>query len=188
MMTAVEFAARRHELPDGGRWTELVVGELKMLHPPDDKHGDVVLNLSKAVAAVLRPVDPSYAGFEIGVRTRKTPDTVRFPAMSLFTAGERFAQIDAVYTDEVPVLVAEVVSTKDRRTTIAERVYEYHGLGVAKVWVVDPEGKAVTVLRRNGRPHTLSGSERLTDIALLPGLEIPVAELFAEPAWWRGKR
>ncbi|HEX6985183.1 MAG TPA: Uma2 family endonuclease, partial [Planctomycetaceae bacterium] len=137
---------------------------------------------------VLRPTDPSFAAFELGVQTRRDPDTVRFPAMCLFTSGDRFARIDAVYVSQTPALVVEVVSTNDRRTSIAERIYEYHVLGVEKVWVADPHGGAITVLRRNAKPLTFSGQERLTDIALLPGLELPVLDLFAEPVWWRGKR
>lgn len=188
MMTAADFAARRHELPDGGRWTELVAGEPTPLHPPDDKHGDVVLNLSKAVAGVFTPAGLTYAGFELGVQTRRDPDTVRFPAMSVFASGDRFGQVDAVVATAVPALVVEIVSTGDRRKTIAERVYEYHGVGIEKVWVADPRDGAVTILRKNGRPLTFSGSDRLADVSLLPGFEMPVLALFAEPAWWRGKR
>jgi Uma2 family endonuclease len=188
MMTAAEFVAHRHELPDGGRWRELVAGELRTLHPPDDKHGDVVLNLSKAVANVITATGATYAGFDLGVQTRRNPDTVRFPAMSLFATGDRFEQVEAVVASVVPALVVEIASTNDRRTSIAERVYEYHGAGVEKVWVADPHGASVTVLRRDARPLTFSGGERLTDLTLLPGLEIPVLSLFAEPAWWRGKR
>lgn len=188
MMTAGEFAAHRYELPDGGRWTELVAGEPRTLHPPDDKHGDVVLNLSKAVANIVTPASAIYAGFDLGVQTCRNPDTVRFPAMSLFTTGNRFEQLEAVVASVVPALVVEIASTNDRRRSVAERVYEYHGAGVERVWVADPHGASVTVLRRNAQPLTFSGGERLTDLTLLPGLEIPVLELFAEPAWWRGKR
>lgn len=186
MLTAAEFAAQRHELPDGGRWTELVAGEPRPMHPPDDRHGDVVLNLSKAVAAVVTAAGHTYAGFELGVQTRRDPDTVRFPAMSLYTSGHRFEQLERVVASEVPALVVEIVSTNDRRRTVAERVYEYHGLGVSKVWVADPQGNAVTVLRKGSTPVTFSGAERLTDLTLLPGFEMPVLSLFAEPTWWRG--
>jgi len=186
MLTAVEFAARRHELPDGGRWTELVAGEPQAMHPPDDRHGDVVLNLSKAVAAVVTATGSTYAGFDVGVQTRRNPDTVRFPAMSLYAAGNRFEQLEKVVASVVPALVVEIVSTNDRRRTVAERVYEYHGLGIGKVWVADPQAGSVTVLRKDARPVTFSGTERLTDMTLLPGFEMPVPSLFAEPAWWRG--
>lgn len=188
MMTAAEFVACRHELPDGGRWTELIAGEPKPLHPPDDKHGDVVLNLSKAVAGVVTPTGSTYAGFELGIRTRRNPDTVRFPAMSVFDSGNRFEELESVVASVVPALVVEIASTNDRRTSVAERVYEYHQLGVEKVWVADPHGSAVTVARKGAKPLTFSGAERLTDLKLLPGFEIPILNLFAEPAWWRGKR
>jgi Uma2 family endonuclease len=188
MMTASEFASHRHELPDGGRWMELVAGETQGLHPPDDKHGDVILNLSKAIAGSLHPTDAAYANFEVGVLTRRNPDTIRFPAMSVFTTGDRFAGIDAVYVTDVPALVVEVVSTNDRRRSIAERIYEYHHAGVATVWVADPQGGAVTVLRRNAPPVTFRGEERLSDFSLLPRFEIQTRELFAVPDWWQGKK
>lgn len=185
-MTASEFIAQRHELPDGGRWTELVLGQPTMLQPPDQKHGDVILNLSRKVAATLTPRDSKYAGFDVGVRTRRDPDTVRFPAVSVFTRGDRFSQLDSMFAEECPALVMEIVSSNDRRTTIAERVYEYHRSGIEKVWVIDPVAEQVTVLRHTGRPLTFSENERLTDIALLPGFEVRARELFMEPAWWRG--
>jgi len=188
MMTASEFAAQRHELPDGGRWTELVAGETKNLHPPDDKHGDVVLNLSKAVARSLRPSDTVHASFEAGILTARDPDTVRFPAMSVFSAGVRFAGIDDVYITDVPALVVEVVSTNDRRTSIAERVYEYHRLGVRVVWVADPVGRAVTALRRDAPPVTYREEERLSDFTILPRFEIRTSDLFAVPDWWQGTK
>lgn len=188
MMTASEFAAHRHELPDGGRWTELVAGETKSLHPPDDKHGDVVLNLSKAIAGSLHPSDAASVYFEIGVLTSRSPDTIRFPAMSVFTTGDRFAGIDAVYSSEVPALVVEVASTNDRRRSVAERVYEYHRAGVASVWVADPQSGTVTVLRRNAPPVTFREEERLSDFALLPRFEVQTKDLFAIPDWWQGKK
>lgn len=188
MMTASEFAAHRHELPDGGRWTELVAGETKILHPPDDKHGDVVLNLSKRIALSLRPTDSVFASFEAGVLTVRNPDTVRFPAMSVFSAGPRFAEIDTVYVTEVPALIVEIVSTNDRRTSIAERVYEYHRLGVGTVWIADPLSRAVTSLRRNAPPVTFRDDERVSDFTHLPRFEMPARDFFAVPDWWQGKR
>ena len=186
MMTAREFVAQRHELPDGGRWTELVQGKPHSMHPPDQKHGDVVLNISRKVAESLIPARPTHAGFDIGVQTRTDPDTVRFPAVSVFTGGERFAPIDAMLAEECPALVMEIVSTNDRRTTIAERVYEYHRAGIKKVWVIDPHDEQVTVLRESARPLTFSQHERLIDVGLLPGFEVAARELFLEPSWWRG--
>lgn len=186
MFTANEFIARRHELPDGGRWTELIRGETRMMEPPDQKHGDVIHNLAQRVAGIMAPDRPHFAGFEIGVQTTHQPDTVRFPAVSVFTRGDRFAQLDSMLAAEAPTLVMEIVSSSDRRRTIAERVFEYHRSGVEKVWVIDPIDQQVTILKKSARPVMFSQEERLTDIAVLPGLEIAARELFVVPSWWNG--
>ena len=48
-LTAELFAAQRFDLPDDGRWTELVAGRVVALGPPEPIHGTVVLNLTKAL-------------------------------------------------------------------------------------------------------------------------------------------
>ena len=50
LLTAEQFVAVRHELADGGRWTELIAGRPVLLSPPTVEHGGAVLNLSKALA------------------------------------------------------------------------------------------------------------------------------------------
>jgi hypothetical protein len=50
-ITAAAFLAQRFELPDGGRWSELIRGEVVQSQPPDAPHGNVILHLSKALAA-----------------------------------------------------------------------------------------------------------------------------------------
>ena len=49
-MTAKQFAANKHLLPEGGRWQELHEGRPVLMQPPDDLHGTTVLNLSRALA------------------------------------------------------------------------------------------------------------------------------------------
>ena len=49
-LTAEEFADQRWTLPEDGRWSELITGEVNHLAPPDMRHGTSVLNLSKRLA------------------------------------------------------------------------------------------------------------------------------------------
>ena len=49
-MTAEQFAASKHELPEGGRWHELHEGRPVVMDPPDDQHGTTVMNISTAIA------------------------------------------------------------------------------------------------------------------------------------------
>jgi len=185
-LTAADFAADRHELPDGGRWTELVEGRPVVLDPPDEAHGTVVLNLSKAIAAAMAAGEDIEAApsFDLGLKTRSDPDTLRFPAVSVFRGGNRFAAVGEVYSERTPNTVVEIAADRQRRLHCGERVLEYHELGVKTVWVVDPVETAVTVATRGREPKVLRDSMRLAPLLDLT-LDCTVEELFETPKWYR---
>ncbi len=122
LVTAEEFARLKYDLPDGGRWTELFAGRIITLQPPDEMHGNIVLNLSKTMAATYQPGLPpeGVACFDVGVLVQTDPDSVLSPAMSYFASGEGFGPVDEVYSHRVPRLVCEIASTNDRRRQMAE--------------------------------------------------------------------
>ena len=189
-LTAEQFAEQKYDLPEGGRWTELVAGEVTHYEPPDQRHGTVVLNLSKALAAHFQKeeTEPGYAAFELGLLVSRNPDTVRAPAISCFRGESRFAEADEIFTEKLPAVVAEIASTNDRRRTIAARVQEYLSWGVALVWVIDPHQEQVHVFQPGQPQKTRRVGESLVGYPALPGFSIPVLELFAEPKWWRERR
>jgi len=186
LLTAEQFAASRDELPDGGRWSELIAGSVVTLSPPDTEHGTTVLNLSKAVAACSRPDQTGYACFGLGLVVKRGPDTVRFPAMSFFADGPAFAESDKVLTDTCPALVVEIPSSNDRRRGLADRIADWLARGVRHVWVLDPQAQQTHVLGINQQPRRLSSAETLRGGDALPGFQSKVGELFQEPKWWRG--
>jgi Uma2 family endonuclease len=191
LLTAHQFAARKYDLPQGGRWTELVAGRVVQYQPPDEKHGNVVLNLSKSLAAYFQQPDPEhagYAGFELGLYVARNPDTVRTPPICCFRGERRFADADEVFTENRPGVVAEIASTNDRRRGMAERVQEYLAWGVAAVWVIDPHQEQVHVFRRDHPQKTLGAGDALVGYPALPGFSMPVLDLFAEPKWWRERK
>ena len=188
LLTADEFLAARHDLPDGGRWVELVAGRVEQLDPPDAVHGNVVLNLSKAIAEHLqaRPSgQPGYAAFDVGVIVARNPDTLRFPAISYFVEGQPFAATDLQIAEQPPVLVVEIASTPARRRDPSRRVSEYHEGRIEWVWVADIAEKQVHQIRRGQPPRTCAAHELLTGDPLLPGFQLRVEDLFADPAWWK---
>ena len=82
-----------------------------------------------------------------------------------------------------PRLIAEVVSpgkTNRDRDTIHKRS-QYAALGVPEYWLIDPDGKTVTVLALGAEDYqtigTFSGSESIQSQEL-PGLSLPVEQLF----------
>lgn len=187
LVTAERFAEIKYDLPENGRWTELIAGRIVTLQPPDDKHGNVVLNLSKAIAATYQSgsTPTGMACFDVGVLVERDPDTIFSPAMSYFSLEFGFAPVDEVYTDRVPMLVCEVASSNDRRRNMADRVLTYLERGVELVWVVDPIEKRCHVHGKRQAPKTLDNWQTLDGGEIVSDFRITVGKLFEDPTWWK---
>jgi Uma2 family endonuclease len=184
-LTAEQFLDQRFDLPEAGQWAELVAGVPTCFQPPDLDHGNAILNLSKALAQFLQQVDRGYACFDLGLLLARNPDTIRFPAVSYFAGGPRFAEADKPFTAAVPELVVDMASTGDRRAQMPDRVVQYLARGVQGVWVIDSRARSVEVTLADAEPVRLTGPEPLHGGPLLAGFSVQVAALFAEPDWWR---
>jgi len=81
-------------------------------------------------------------------------------------------------------LAVEVVSPGTRRTDRVEKFVEYARAGVREYWIVDPEESSIEVYTSQEGAYSLLGKFRAGEVArsqLLPGLEIPVDEVFSSP-------
>jgi Uma2 family endonuclease len=185
LLTAEQFIEERFDLPDSGQWAELINGVPAFLQPPDLDHGNVILNLSKSLAAHVHSSGEGYACFELGLAVTRRPDTALFPAACYFLNGPRFAEADKQVTDLPPSLVIELASTNDRRVGMADRVTRYHKFGVPYVWVIDPNARSVHVCVRGERARPVADTEILRGDPPLRGFSVPVSDLFVEPDWWK---
>jgi Uma2 family endonuclease len=185
LTTAEQFIDQRFDLPESGQWSELDRGIVTSFQPPDVDHGNVVRNLSKALATYVQSGGPGYACFDLGIAVARRPDTIRFPAACHFLDGPRFGEVDKPYTEKPPALVVELASTNDRRRVITDRVLGYHEFGTPLVWVIDPKEKCVHICPRGRRPELLSAAMTLHAEPVLPGFAMPVHQLFVEPDWWK---
>jgi Uma2 family endonuclease len=187
LLSAAEYAERKLDLPENGRWTELVAGRIVTYSLPDDDHGNVVRNLLQAFSKFAHQNQRGYACFDIGLIVRQRPDTVRCPPACFFLDGEQFAEIDNLIATRRPHVVAEIASTNDRRAKLELRVEEYLELGVPVVWVIDPHEKQVHVFEPGRISKRYSETRILYGGAAFEGFETPVADLFALPTWWDQK-
>lgn len=185
--SAAEYAAQKLDLPEGGRWTELVAGRIVTLQPPDDDHGNIVRNVMKAFSTFAHKTQRGYACFEIGIVTRRNPDTVRCPPASYFLEGEPFAEIDNLIAETKPAVVVEIASTNDRRRQMETCVLEYLEIGIPLVWVIDPKDKQVHVFQPGRTAKRYSEHQILHGSSVLDGFEFPIGDLFALPPWWNDK-
>ncbi len=180
-LTAEQFAA--WDDPEERRWTELVLGKIVRLEPPDPMHGRIVLNFSKAIASYAHQrgeANDGYACFELGLIVARDPDTVRCPAISYFTDGPRFAELERLVTETRPALVVEIASTADRRRHATARIESYLKWGVPLVWMADPIEKLLHVFQADRPGKQLAAWQSLEGGTVLPGFQLAVSKIFAE--------
>lgn len=184
---AAKLTVEQYEdrLLEGDRWIELVGGRLIRLEPPDEVHGDVVRNLSRPIANFVKSSPDIYACFELPLILSREAATVRCPAISCFQSPDRFAELDKVATETLPLLVIEVASTNDRRDGMSDRVNGYLNAGIKAVWVIDPVTKHVHQFHPPKHGIMLKETQTLQGSPILEGFQLPVADLFKSPNWDR---
>lgn len=184
LMTAEEFMDQKFDFPEGGRWTELHAGVVTTFEPPDDRHGNVIRNLSRLLAEFAQTQNRGYACFELGFILKRNPDTVFAPPISYITAGERFAETDSLVGSHKPVLVVEIASTNDRRRGMAGRVQAYLDWGIPTLWVADTVERKVHVFNPGRGSRSYGNDQILLGDQEMEAFQTPVEPLFADPEWW----
>ncbi len=164
-------------LPEDRRY-EIVDGDLFMTPAPTTYHQRISRNLvfflhrhvlETAVGEILQaPCDVVLSDTDV-----VQPDI-------LFVSKERSAIIGEKYVSAAPDLVVEILSeaTAERDRTIKAKLYAR--AGVQELWIVNPIGKTVEVLRNTGAGFDRIALYQADDILLsptLPGLEIPLREI-----------
>ncbi len=78
-----------------------------------------------------------------------------------------------------PELAIEIISPGQSFGDLSEKATDYLNAGVFRVWIVDSQGKSITIFYPDAPPKTKRGQERLTD-EILPELEITVEQVFQQ--------
>ncbi len=177
LITAEEFS-QMPDPPDGSE-QELVRGEVITMPPPGGLHGvcccKTGYRLSSFVEANQRG---TVATNDTGIITERDPDTVRGPDVA-YWSFERLPEVPAGYIETPPDLAVEVLSQWTKMRQLRIKIQEFFRRGVRMVWVIDPEGRTVTVYRTPDEGRVLHESATLSGEDVLPGFSCRVAELFA---------
>ena len=171
-------------LPDDQLRHELIDGEHVVTPSPAIPHQVILWNITEALGPYLRanPIGTALTG---PVDVKLSPHTLLVPDLVYFTS-ERFAQVvNEKRATAAPDLVVEILSPGTRRRDKGRKRAVYDREGVCEYWMVDPEARSITVLRR---PRPDAGLTDVTVLALaeggilesplFPGLQIRLREVF----------
>jgi Uma2 family endonuclease len=102
---------------------------------------------------------------------------VRIPDVS-FVRWEHLPESYGAIPPIAPDLAVEVLSESNTPKEMERKLREYFEAGTQLVWYVDPRSRTVTVYTSPDQLIVLDESQTLDGGTVLPGLEIPLRELF----------
>jgi Uma2 family endonuclease len=159
---------------------ELVRGELVEMAPAGHESSAIALRLAIRIGAVVEANQlGSISGADGGYVLSREPDVVVAPDFA-FVQESRLPEPEQRrrYLELAPDFVIEVVSPSDRFTNLNDKVMLYLNAGVRLVWVVDPMRETVTVYTAEDSPQVVTTAGTLDCGDVIPGLSLPVAEIF----------
>lgn len=140
-----------------------------------------------AVARQLATANKVGIVFASGYKVRIRRDRGFMPDVQLFRTGRPPLQ-SAGLTSGVPDLAVEVISPSSGRYDRVHKLQGYAAIGVPEYWIVDPEEQTLERLVIDD-----TGTYRVVDVlggddtfapASMPGLVIPLGELWRLPEWF----
>jgi Uma2 family endonuclease len=170
-----------HFPEDDGLRHELIGGEHFMAPAPSRKHQFASISLSSAFFTFLRrnPLGHVYhAPFDVVLSDEDVvePDLV-------FISNQRAGILNEKNARGTPDLVIEILSERTRKIDETLKLELYERAGVDEYWILDPGPETARLYRRDSDRLVLTQSlsasaEDLLETPLLPGLAIPLAEVF----------
>jgi Uma2 family endonuclease len=178
---------RLYELVDG-TLVEKVVGFPESI---------LACHLVKLLGYFLDEHDLGILAGETGTM-RLMPGLVRIPDVS-FVSWDRLPVRGQYPTEPIaglgPDLAIEVLSRRNTPKEMQRKLKEYFLGGARQVWFVSPRQRTVEVYTAPDQSHTLSEDQSLEGGDVLPGLRLPLSEIFARvppqpqtPAKGKGQR
>jgi Uma2 family endonuclease len=174
-VSLADFLAMEETKP----YRELICGEVVEKEMPGQSHSDLVFALNIELGLHLRASVSGKGSTEL--RHLYVPeDRVYLPDIS-FISSNRLPPPDQDPVEVVPDFVIEVLSPRDRASRVLEKVQFYLRAGVRLLWVVDPERRTVDVYCPGDAPREYGGEMSLAADPVLPGFEVNLGTLFAQP-------
>lgn len=176
--TTLYTAADVERLPEDERF-ELIRGERRDVSPTTGQHARIQTRLARFMDAYADERKLGAVYTEGGFLISQNPDTLQAPDVAFVQIGRiLIEEEDAGFMPLVPDLAVEILSPGDRTSETLEKVRAYLDAGVLAVWVIDPKRQRVTIWKSDLTVQELQTGETLDGGEVLPGFQVPVADLF----------
>ncbi len=166
-----------HEFDPG---LELIDGVVVQKVSPSRLHGLIQPHLATRIDNYARPRRLARAFSEL--RTRVGRDSL-LPDVAVYrwdrVARSPSGRVLPGSADEAPDIAIEIRSPEQTVEELVAKCRRYLANGTAIALVVVPETETVRRLGRDGTDRTLGGDDLIDLEAVLPGLRLTVAEIFA---------
>jgi len=160
---------------------EVVNGEIRIIPPPDVRHGDILDQLFFLIRSQVNPREIEVRVSVFGLIIRTHPLTSRVPDLAMFLV-KTMVEKDG-YINSAPQLAVEVLSPANTRRERADKLADYASIGIPELWVIAPQGETVEVLYlQDGqyiRAHFL-GSGDILKPKLFPNVQVNIAEIWPD--------
>jgi Uma2 family endonuclease len=165
-------------LPDNGYNYEIVDGELVMSPKNNPEHSDICAEISMrmrlfAKEQKLGRVWESNVGFWMTNRNLRAPDVSFVSAARLNTVRPLRS-----FFQGAPDLAVEVLSPSNTRFEIDQRLRDFFESGTRLAWVIDPISESAEVCHSAIDRQMVGPGAILDGEDVLPGFQLPLAELF----------
>ncbi|HEX4496746.1 MAG TPA: Uma2 family endonuclease [Thermoanaerobaculia bacterium] len=170
-------------IPDDGKRHEIIDGEHYVTAAPFLRHQRIVLQLTGRLWSFVQN-HPLGEVFISPADVVLSPYDVLQPDL-FFIANARSSIAEVKNVQGAPDLVIEIHSDSTRRIDQGVKRAAYERWGVTEYWMLDPARKEADVWERTaeglGRRALLSAAAGdVLTTPLLPGLEIPLAEVLKD--------
>jgi len=166
-------------MPDDDVRRELVNGEIVEMSPANFRHGELTIRLGRLLSEHVEERGGGKVVSDVGFVLNLSEDAerVRGPDVA-FVSSTRLPENPEKFVNGAPDLAVEILSPSETAVEVQQKLRDYLEAGTRLVWFVAPQAKTVTVYRSDGGARLLREHERLEGEDVLPGLTIPLAELF----------
>jgi len=182
LLTAEEFEALPEDPSVGRTLIRGVLWEKSEMTIRSKRHTTAMVRLCRWLdqwADTSPPPRPVVVAVETGCWLRRQPASRVGIDVDVFSADvAALDQDDQKLFAGPPMLAVEILSPSDQQSEAQATIDEYLAAGVKLVWIVDTHFQTVIVHRPDGKPELFTTGETLSGDPHLPGLAIPVEQLF----------